>query len=111
MYINRHITAYIERMREQFRILLITSSRQGGKSTLLKKKFLPEYEYVIIERDNILYPIEIKKTAHPTLDMARHFSVLSKISERTVGQGCILCQCDKMLYLHEDVVSVPVDFL
>ena len=66
---------------------------------------------LIIEKDNILYPIEIKKSAHPTLDMAKHFSVLSKISEKTVGQGCILCQCNKMLYLSEDIISVPVEFL
>ena len=66
---------------------------------------------LIIEKDNILYPIEIKKSAHPTLDMAKHFSVLSKNSEKTVGQGCILCQCNKMLYLSEDIISVPVEFL
>ena len=66
---------------------------------------------LIIEKDNILYPIEIKKSAHPTLDMAKHFSVLSKISEKTVGQGCILCQCNKMLYLSENIISVPVEFL
>ena len=66
---------------------------------------------LIIEKDNILYPIEIKKSAHPTLDMAKYFSVLSKNSEKTVGQGCILCQCNKMLYLSEDIISVPVEFL
>ena len=66
---------------------------------------------LISEKDNILYPIEIKKSAHPTLDMAKHFSVLSKNSEKTVGQGCILCQCNKMLYLSEDIISVPVEFL
>ena len=66
---------------------------------------------LIVEKDNILYPIEIKKSAHPTLDMAKHFSVLSKISEKTVGQGCILCQCNKMLYLSENIISVPVEFL
>ncbi len=66
---------------------------------------------LIIEKDNILYPIEIKKSAHPTLDMAKHFSVISKISEKTVGQGCILCQCNKMLYLSENIISVPVEFL
>ena len=66
---------------------------------------------LIIEKDNVLYPIEIKKSALPTLDMAKHFSVLSKISGKTVGLGCILCQYDKALYLSEDVISLPIEYI
>ena len=66
---------------------------------------------LIIEKDNILYPIEIKKTAHPTSDMAKHFSVLSGISGVSVGQGCIICQCDHPLYLNENVISLPVEYV
>ena len=36
-------------MKNQFRVLLITGSRQVGKSTLLKEKLLPEYEYVTLD--------------------------------------------------------------
>ena len=49
MYINRHILPYLERMKKQFRVLLITGSRQVGKSTLLKNKLLPEYDYVTLD--------------------------------------------------------------
>ena len=49
MYINRHILPYLSRMKNQFRVLLITGSRQVGKSTLLKEKLLPEYEYVTLD--------------------------------------------------------------
>ena len=49
MYINRHILTFLNRMKNQFRVLLITGSRQVGKSTLLKEKFLPEYEYVTLD--------------------------------------------------------------
>lgn len=49
MYINRHILPYVSRMKNQFRVLLITGSRQVGKSTLLKEKLLPEYEYVTLD--------------------------------------------------------------
>lgn len=49
MYINRHILSYISRMKKQFLVLLITGSRQVGKSTLLKEKLLPEYEYVTLD--------------------------------------------------------------
>lgn len=66
---------------------------------------------LIIEKDNILYPIEIKKSAQPTIDMAKSLSVLHKIPGKTVGQGCILCQCDKMHYLSENVAVLPVEYI
>lgn len=66
---------------------------------------------LIIEKDNILYPIEIKKSAQPTIDMAKSLSVLHKIPEKTVGQGCILCQCDKMHYLSDNVAALPVEYI
>ena len=66
---------------------------------------------LIIEKDNVLYPVEIKKSAQPSLDMAKNFSVLSKIAGKTVGQGCILCQCDKMLYLNDNVLSLPIEYV
>lgn len=66
---------------------------------------------LVIEKDNILYPIEIKKSAHPTLEMAKHFSVLTKIPEKTAGPGCIICQCDKPLYLSESVISLPIEYI
>ena len=66
---------------------------------------------LIIEKDNVLYPVEIKKSAQPSLDMAKNFSVLSKIAGKTVGQGCILCLCDKMCYLSDDVLSLPIEYV
>ena len=66
---------------------------------------------LIIEKDNILYPIEIKKSAQPTIDMAKSLSVLHEIPGKTVGQGCILCQCDKMHYLSDNVAALPVEYI
>ncbi len=66
---------------------------------------------LLIEKDNTLYPIEIKKSARPTLDMARHFSVLTKISGKAVGQGCILCQCEKKHFLSDSVLALPIEYL
>ena len=66
---------------------------------------------LIIEKDNILYPIEIKKSAQPTIDMAKSLSVLHKIPGKTVDQGCILCQCDKVHYLSDNVAALPVEYI
>ena len=49
MYINRHILPYLHRMKKQFIVLLITGSRQVGKSTLLKETLLPDYGYVTLD--------------------------------------------------------------
>ena len=66
---------------------------------------------LIIEKDNTLYPIEIKKSARPVIEMAKHFSVLSKLAGISVGQGCIICQCDKSSYLSDDVVALPIEYI
>ena len=49
MYLERHIFPYIERMLKQFKVILITGFRQVGKSTLLKEKLLPKYEYTVLD--------------------------------------------------------------
>ncbi len=66
---------------------------------------------LIIEKDNKLYPIEIKKSARPGIEMAKHFPVLSKLANISVGQGCIICQCDKSFYLSDDVVALPIEYI
>lgn len=66
---------------------------------------------LIIEKDNTLYPIEIKKSARPGIEMAKHFPVLSKLAGISIGQGCIICQCDKSSYLSDDVVTLPIEYI
>jgi len=66
---------------------------------------------LVIEKDGVLYPVEIKKNSRPTIDMAKHFSVLSKIQGKQVGTGCILCQCDRMSYLSENVLALPIEYI
>ena len=66
---------------------------------------------LLIEEDNILYPIEIKKSARPSLDMAKSFSVLNKIANKKIGNGCILCQCDKKTFLSDNVIALPIEYL
>lgn len=66
---------------------------------------------LIIEDNGILYPIEIKKTAKPSKDMAKSFEVLSKIENRRIGQGCILCQSEKQFILSENLVVMPVEYV
>ena len=66
---------------------------------------------LVIEKDGVLYPIEIKKSSRPTKDMAKHFSVLNKIVGKTVGNGCIVCQCEKKMLIGEDLLALPIEYI
>lgn len=66
---------------------------------------------LVIEHEDQLYPVEIKKTARPTPDMAGSFDVLRHIAERNVDRGCILCQTDKLFNLSENITAVPVEYI
>ena len=66
---------------------------------------------LIIESDNILYPVEIKKTSSPAKEMAKTFSFLSKEAQKNVGNGIILCQCGKKYYLDDNLIALPIDYI
>ncbi|MDL2292257.1 ATP-binding protein [Acholeplasma sp. OttesenSCG-928-E16] len=93
---------------------IIKSYTNAGKSVL------PLYYYrdidgkeidLIIEENGILYPIEIKMTASPTLKMASSFKTLDKIATHKKGQGCIICLADNKLSLSEEVIVLPVEYI
>ena len=65
----------------------------------------------IIEENGVLYPIEIKKSAKPTKSMADAFNVLDKDVDKQRGLGVILCLYDEKLYLKDDLVVLPIEYL
>ncbi len=64
---------------------------------------------LIIEQNGKLYPIEIKKTASPKLDMIKNFGFLEGVKE--IGEGAIICMYDKILDLDEKNKSIPYQYL
>ena len=65
----------------------------------------------IIEENGVLYPIEIKKSANPTKNMADAFDVLDKDVDKKRGTGVILCLYDNKLYLKEDLIVLPIEYV
>lgn len=65
----------------------------------------------VIERDNIITPIEIKKTASPNPAMAKSFHLLKVKEPSIMGNGVIVCNQNKVLLLKENLISVPVGLL
>lgn len=87
-----------------------------GKDKIRKQKKGEKAAYeakidIIIEQDDILYPVEIKLSANPKLSMTNAFDVLDKVPGKRRGVGVILCMYDSVLWIKENVVALPVEFL
>jgi predicted AAA+ superfamily ATPase len=65
---------------------------------------------LLIERNGMLYPIEIKRSASPKIDDIKHFNILSNLGV-TIGKGAIICLYDKFLPLNNTTNIVPVSYL
>lgn len=66
---------------------------------------------LIIEENGTLYPIEIKKSANPNKSMAFAFDVLDKDVDKKRGMGAIVCLYDTKLYLSDDLVVLPIEYV
>jgi predicted AAA+ superfamily ATPase len=61
----------------------------------------------IIEANGTLYPVEVKKTLMPNTDMTKNFDALKK-SRKPIGQSIILCLKPEILFLKQNLASVPI---
>ncbi|NLH16716.1 MAG: ATP-binding protein [Phycisphaerae bacterium] len=62
---------------------------------------------LLVVRDGTAWPVEIKKTASPTSDDVRHFSVLDAL-KMPIGPGGVICLCGESLPLSKQVRSIPI---
>ncbi len=62
---------------------------------------------VLIVRDGTIYPLEIKKTASPTIADVRRFQALEKL-DMPVGPGGVICFAERSLPLTGKSMSIPV---
>lgn len=66
---------------------------------------------LIIEQNGILYPIEIKLSANPKLGMTNAFDVLDNIPGHKRGTGAIICMYNQVVWLKENIVALPVEYI
>ena len=88
----------------------------NGKDKKKKKENGEEVEVdgeidLIIQEDGMLYPIEIKMSASPKADMGSEFDVLDGVPDKKRGMGAIICLYDKKLYLRENLVALPLEYI
>ena len=65
---------------------------------------------LLIEQENMLYPIEFKKTATPTRKAVKHFNALNKL-DKEIGPGAVLCLKEKDILLAADIRAIPAGYL
>ncbi len=66
---------------------------------------------LIISENGILYPIEIKMSTSPKADMASEFDVLDGIPNKKRGTGAIICLYEKKMYLRDNLVALPIEYI
>lgn len=66
---------------------------------------------LILQEDGILYPIEIKMSATPKADMASEFDVLDGLPDKKRGMGTIICLYDRKMYLRENLIALPLEYI
>ena len=69
-----------------------------------------EIDFIIQDGDN-LYPIEIKETESPTASMASIFDVLDKDVDKKRSTGVIICTYPEKLYLRDNLVCLPLEYI
>lgn len=88
----------------------------NGKDKKKKKENGEEVEVdgeidLILQENGILYPIEIKMSASPRADMASEFDVLDGVPDKKRGMGAIICLYDKKMFLRENLVALPLEYI
>jgi hypothetical protein len=65
---------------------------------------------LLIDQDQRLHPIEIKKTATPSRRASAGFRALERLG-RPIGPGAVVCPCEADVPLSTEVTAVPIGYL
>ena len=93
---------------------ILKSYKNAGKSVKQKFSYYRNFDGkeidLIIDRGDVLHPIEIKLTADPKKGDVAAFNNLERFS-KPVGEGGIICMCETPLHLTEKVRVIPVNMV
>lgn len=65
---------------------------------------------LLIIQDEIIYPLEFKKTAAPNKNAIRHFKVLENLG-KPIGAGGVICLVETLLPITANVNAIPIGLL
>ncbi len=90
-------------------IEILKSYWHNGKDALIyyyRDKDQKEIDF-LIEANNRLYPVEVKKSINPPLEIARSFNVLQNLN-RNIENSIILCLRSEILTIAPKITLVPI---
>lgn len=65
---------------------------------------------LLIEYNNIIYPIEIKKSANPSKEAIKNFLVTNEFNKE-IGNGIVLCMIREIAPIDEQNYFVPIEYI
>ena len=65
---------------------------------------------LLINYNNVIYPIEIKKSANPGKDAIKNFAVANNF-ESEKGNGIVLCMAKDIIAYDDDNYMVPIEYI
>lgn len=65
---------------------------------------------LLINYNNVIYPIEIKKSANPNKDAIKNFDIVNKF-EPEKGNGIVLCMTKDIIAIDENNYMVPIEYI
>ncbi len=65
---------------------------------------------LIVNDNNFLYPVEIKKSTNPSREATKNFDVL-KNSGYNIGNGVVLCLCKEITAIDDNNYRVPIEYI
>ena len=66
---------------------------------------------LVIDDNDVLYPVEIKKGASPDKNWVRQFKILENIPDRKTAPGAVICQIDHRMPISENSLALPVEYI
>ncbi|MFA7657889.1 MAG: ATP-binding protein [Candidatus Gastranaerophilaceae bacterium] len=64
----------------------------------------------VFETNGKLYPVEVKKTATPSLANIKSFSVLESL-KKPIGEGAVICLYKDLFPLNRNVNIIPINYI
>lgn len=61
---------------------------------------------LLIVKDDVIYPLEIKKTANPSVELGQSFGVLKKLNKK-IGEGGIICLVPQWVPMGKNISAIP----
>ena len=87
-----------------------TKKKIDKKGNVVEIQLENEIDF-IIEENGVLYPIEIKKKDMPSLDDATAFDVLDKDLNKKRGLGVIISSNPHKIYLRDNLLCLPFEYI